>query len=299
MPLIMNEDVLERKGCPLHYWTAGPEGRPLVVFTHGACVDHHSFDPNLPVVAGDYRVLAWDVRGHGRSQPMGDRFTVPLAVDDLLALLDRLGYERAVHIGHSNGSYIGQELVFRCPERVQALVVADGTCITWKHSRLERLALRTAASVMALFPLETLKRAGLKFCSRQADVQDYTYRAYSQLSKRDFLIILNAALGCLHYEPGYRITQPLLLTHGDDDRMGDIRKIAPLWAAARAKLPVRRDPRRQAFCHAGQPRLFQPAAAGVPVKMGAAGTCCFLRQFAQSGADPFIGDFLELCTVRL
>jgi pimeloyl-ACP methyl ester carboxylesterase len=230
MTVPINEGVLERKGCPLHYWTAGPEGRPLVVFTHGACVDHHSFDPHIPVIAQDYRVLSWDVRGHGRSQPMGDRFNVPLAVDDLLALLDRIGYQKAVHVGHSSGTYITQELVFRYPERVQALVIADGTCITWKHSRPEMLALRFATSVMALFPFETLKKASLKNCSLKTDVQDYTYRAFSQISKHDFLDIQRGVYGCLHYEPGYHISQPLLLTHGDDDYLGDIKKIAPLWA---------------------------------------------------------------------
>ena len=61
----LTEFVMERKGCPLHYWVGGPQGQPLVVFTHGACVDHHSFDPHVPVVAQRYRVLSWDVRGHG------------------------------------------------------------------------------------------------------------------------------------------------------------------------------------------------------------------------------------------
>jgi hypothetical protein len=38
MDAILTETVLDRKGCPLHYWVGGPEGRPLVVFTHGASV---------------------------------------------------------------------------------------------------------------------------------------------------------------------------------------------------------------------------------------------------------------------
>ena len=80
MTVPLNEGVLERKGCPLHYWTTGPEGLPLVVFTHGACVDHHSFDPQISAVAGDYRVLAWDVRGHGQSQPMGSSRRRPLSI---------------------------------------------------------------------------------------------------------------------------------------------------------------------------------------------------------------------------
>jgi len=226
-----NEQILERKGCPIHYWTGGPEGRPLVVLTHGACVDHRSFDPIAPVVAQQYRVLNWDVRGHGLSQPMGENFTVPLAAEDLLAIVDRLGYQQAVFVGHSNGTYISQELAFRHPERVKALVIADGTCITWTRTAFENWIVRSSGDFMALLPYETLKKAGLGYVSSKKEVQAYTYAAYSMLSRQDYLTIWRGASHSLHAEPNYRITQPLLLVHGDDDKMGDIAKIAPAWAA--------------------------------------------------------------------
>ena len=61
--------------------------------------------------------------------------------------------------------------------------------------------------------------------------QQYSYQAFSQIPKQDFLTIMAGVSTCLHYEPGYRISQPMLLTHGDDDLMGDIKRIAPHWAA--------------------------------------------------------------------
>jgi len=230
METTMTENILELKGCPIHYWVGGSQGRPLVVLTHGACVDHHSFDLHIPTVARDYRVLTWDVRGHGLSQPMGEPFSLPLAVEDLLAILDRLGYQQAVFVGHSNGTYIAQELAFRHPERVQALVIADGTCITWKRSAFDDWLVRISGGLMGLFPYETLKKAGLPMVSDRKDVQEYTYRAYSMLSKTDYLAIWNGMTRSLHVEPHYRITQPLLLMHGDQDEMGDCKKIAPAWA---------------------------------------------------------------------
>lgn len=222
--------VLERQGCPLHYWVGGPAGRPLVVFTHGAGVDHHSFDPHLPVVAERYRVLTWDVRGQGQSQPMGEAFSLPLAVDDLLAIMDQLGHDQAVLVGHSNGTYISQELAFRHPERVKALVVADGTCITWQRMAFENWLVQVSGDLMALFPYETLKKAGLPAISADAGIQAYAYRAYSLISKADFVTIWKGLTRGLHAEPAYKIRQPLLLMHGDGDTLGDIRKIAPSWA---------------------------------------------------------------------
>ena len=251
-----SEHILERKGCPLHYWIGGPEGRPLVVFTHGACVDHHSFDPHMPVVAQQFRVLNWDVRGHGLSQPMGEPFSLALAVEDLLAIVDQLGYKKAVFVGHSNGTYISQELAFRHPERVQALVIADGTCITWEHSAFENWLIHFSGSLMALFPYETLKKAGLSQVSANQAVQDYTYQAYSQLTKDNFLAIWNELTGSLHAEPGYRITQPLLLMHGDGNSMGDIRKIAPSWAAREPNCHYVVIPNARHFAILDNPKFF-------------------------------------------
>ncbi|HEX2924376.1 MAG TPA: alpha/beta hydrolase, partial [Chloroflexota bacterium] len=227
----LTETILERKGCPIHYWLGGPTDRPLVVFTHGACVDHRSFDPILPTVARTYRVLAWDVRGHGLSQPAATPFSVPLAVEDLLAILDSLGVQQVVMVGHSNGTYIAQEMAFRHPERVLALVIADGTDILLPRSAFDNWLLRVSADMMALFPYETLKKSSLPYLSANKAVQDYAYAAYSMLSKEAFITNWRGVSACTHAEPGYTIQQPLLLVHGDQDKMGDILKIAPAWAA--------------------------------------------------------------------
>jgi 3-oxoadipate enol-lactonase len=256
MDVTFTAGVLERTGCPLHYWTGGPQDRPLVVFTHGLCVDHRSWTAQAPVVAQSYRVLNWDVRGHGASQPVGTPFSVPLAVDDLLALLDLLGVQKAVFVGHSNGTYIHQELAFRHPARVQALVIADGSCITWPHTAFENWLTRISPGIMAWFPYETLKKSSLPYLSARKDVQEYAYNAYSMLTKRDFIALTAGMVDCLRHEPGYRITQPLLLVHGDGDKMGDIAKIAPQWAAREPNCQYAVIPNARHFAPLDNPTIF-------------------------------------------
>jgi 3-oxoadipate enol-lactonase len=226
-----SESILDRKGCPLHYWTAGPQSAPLVIFLHGAWVDHHSFDTIAEPVAEHYRVLLLDVRGHGKSQPAGEGFNMPLAVEDTLALMDALGYEKAALVGHSNGTYIAQELVFRHPERVTALALADGTCITWPHSAFDNWLVRISPAIMALYPIETLKKLTLPTISDKKELQEYVYQAYSQLSRADFLAIWRGVSQCMHAEPGYHIPRPLLLVWGEKDPTGDIASLMPKWAA--------------------------------------------------------------------
>jgi pimeloyl-ACP methyl ester carboxylesterase len=72
----MTSYVFEYRGCPLHYWLTGPQDAPLVVFTHGADMNHESWDGIVPLAAQRYRVLTWDVRLHGLSRPGGEPYTV-------------------------------------------------------------------------------------------------------------------------------------------------------------------------------------------------------------------------------
>lgn len=231
--------VVEIKGCPIHYWIGGKAGKPWLVFLHGACVDHHSLDPIVEGLAGEYRVFTWDARGHGLSQPMGEPFTVPLAVEDVLDIMKLEGIETPVMIGHSNGTYIAQELAFRYPQSLTALVILDGTCITWPHSKWDEFLVKAGVASFDLFPYETLKNSSVKFTSDIPENQAYTYQAFSQLSKRDFIAIMKGVSLCLHPEPGYRVPVPLMIMHGDHDRTGDIAKISPLWAKREPALMYR------------------------------------------------------------
>jgi 3-oxoadipate enol-lactonase len=140
--------VLQRAGCPLHYWLDGPEGRPLVVFTHGAWLDHTAFAEQVALVVRAYRVLSWDVRAHGRSRPT-PTFTIRAATTDLVALLDHLGYAQAILVGHSMGGNIAQEVVFLHPTRVRALVLVGCTCNTLPLSRRDASTRMSCSSATA------------------------------------------------------------------------------------------------------------------------------------------------------
>ncbi len=106
-------------------------------------MDHRMFDDQLdPLPNAGYRVLTWDVRGHGLSKPIGTQFSVPGVVEDLVAILDQLEIDQVTLIGQSFGGYVSQELLFRHPERVTALGIIGATDITSVPPLLERLALK-------------------------------------------------------------------------------------------------------------------------------------------------------------
>ena len=224
------QHILERDGCPIHYWLSGPVHSPLVVLTHGATVDHHTFDVQIPVLSQDYRVLTWDVRGHGLSQPIGKAFSIRAAVEDLLAILDQLGAQEVSLVGQSMGGNIAQELLFLYPERVKALVALDCACNTFKLSPLEKYALAITPALLRLYPYDLLLHQAAERSATTSEAQHYIYEASRQLPRESYITILVETSLCLHYEPDYKITKPLLLLRGDHDNLGNFKKIMPLWA---------------------------------------------------------------------
>ncbi|WP_410605082.1 alpha/beta fold hydrolase, partial [Amycolatopsis sp. lyj-90] len=151
---MMNLDgVLSRDGGVLRYGDLAGDGRP-VVFTHGAGMDHRMFDAQaLALNEAGHRVVSWDQRGHGESSlAPGVRFTAASALEDLSALLDHLGLDRPVLVGHSLGGNLAQALVRRFPARVSGLVVVGSAWNTGPLTAVERFSLKLAAPALALIP---------------------------------------------------------------------------------------------------------------------------------------------------
>jgi len=105
-------------------------GRPDVVLVHGWTVTADAtFAPSYPALSSRYRVIAPDLRGHGRGLPARRGLTLETLADDLAATLDELAVRRAIVVGYSMGGAVAQLLWRRHPERVAGLVL----CSTAQH----------------------------------------------------------------------------------------------------------------------------------------------------------------------
>jgi 3-oxoadipate enol-lactonase len=223
------ENVLDHNGCPIHYWIGGKADAPLVLFMHGATIDHHEWDTSLPLVeAAGFRVLAWDMRGHGLSRPASFDFNAARA--DLLAMLDNLGVEQAILVGHSMGGNLNQEFTYHHPERVRALAMLDCTWNFMQLSSSDKFWLKAADPIFKLYPYKTLIDQSVAVSAISKDAQELMRKAMQQLSKDEFVHILMNSTQCLRYEPDYKIGKPLLLMMGDKEATGNIRKAMPQWA---------------------------------------------------------------------
>jgi pimeloyl-ACP methyl ester carboxylesterase len=105
-------------GARIFIEEAGSESKHGAVFVHGSALRTDAWHYQLPGV-GDHRLVFYDLRGHGRSQPKGDNdFSVATNAEDLLKVIEDAGLDEAVIVGHSVGGMIGLEL---CAARPQLL----------------------------------------------------------------------------------------------------------------------------------------------------------------------------------
>jgi pimeloyl-ACP methyl ester carboxylesterase len=107
-------------GAEIAYAVAGT-GDP-VVLVHGGDANSEHWAFQVQALAGHHQVILLDSRGHGRSPYNGGPLTYAQLADDVLALLDLLGIERAHLVGWSDGGIIGMELALRHPERLRKVV---------------------------------------------------------------------------------------------------------------------------------------------------------------------------------
>lgn len=226
------EQTIFSSGSVLHYWLTGPANGTLVVFTHGATMDHRMFDAQVShVVAEGYRALTWDIRGHSRSKPIGGGFSLEIVTRDLLAILDEVGSGEAIHVAQSFGGFIAQEIAYRHPERVRTLALIGSSSITAPLKRGERLALELTPALFKLWPERNFRKLVAKNTAVTPEVQEYAREAIDALSKEEFLEIWRGVTRSFREEEDYRLRKPLLLTHGELDRSGNIAEAMPDWAS--------------------------------------------------------------------
>lgn len=109
----------------LHLLRWSSEGTPAIL-VHGFGNEAHIWDDFAPVLAPYYEVLALDLRGHGESDWDSEaRYDYENHVADLECIIDRLGFERLVLIGHSLGGRVCMRYGGRHPEKVAGLVIVD------------------------------------------------------------------------------------------------------------------------------------------------------------------------------
>jgi pimeloyl-ACP methyl ester carboxylesterase len=106
-------------GIQIYYavWGNGP---PLILL-HGGLGNMEYFGGQVPEFAKQYKVIAMDSRGHGRSSRNAEPYSYALMAKDVIALMDYLKIDKASIVGWSDGGIIGLDISMNYPDRLDRL----------------------------------------------------------------------------------------------------------------------------------------------------------------------------------
>lgn len=119
--LSMQANTIRANGIDMYFEVYG-EGEPLLLL-HGWTQSSAFWKEYIPTYAQNFKVYAIDLRGHGRSSPISDDFTIKKTAEDVLALLDHLNLEKVKAIGLSYGGLALLEFASLHPKRIESMIL--------------------------------------------------------------------------------------------------------------------------------------------------------------------------------
>jgi pimeloyl-ACP methyl ester carboxylesterase len=248
-------------GARLWYcWTGTGE---VVVHVHGGGLGHQNFDRLTPLIAERYRVLDLDLRGYGDSDRPDQEYSLRVWSDDVAALMETLGIDRAHLHGTSTGGLVALQFAADHPERLRSLIL---TCTAGKLDYAAWLTFEVWVRIMEAYGLENETLAMLlalqgftpDFLDREGPATVETIRATSaracspkvfisacrELQRADFTGVLP------------HIAVPTLVLTGADDRMTPV-DVGPSGIGSRRLAELIPGARLVLLPNAGHTHLFQ------------------------------------------
>ncbi len=120
------------------YLDEGPKDAPILLFIHGFPLNKAMWSTQIDELTEGFRVIAYDIRGHGDSDLGNEDFSIELFVKDLIDLMDVLNIEKVILCGLSMGGYIALNAGLNYPSRFEGLVLCDTNCIADSPETVEK-----------------------------------------------------------------------------------------------------------------------------------------------------------------
>ncbi len=120
---------IKANNIQINYELSGKKGTPVVVLSHSLSSSLLMWNPQMDSLNPRFRVLRYDMRGHGHSDAPSGPYTLELLARDIVALLNALDIDRMHFVGMSVGGMIGQSLALNHADRLRSLILCDTAAI--------------------------------------------------------------------------------------------------------------------------------------------------------------------------
>jgi pimeloyl-ACP methyl ester carboxylesterase len=120
---------LPQNGLTVYVYDAGAGTATPMLLTHGLGDEADTWRHLITPLSAGRRVVALDLPGFGRSDKPKRPYTIPFFQNVVIELLDTLGIQRAILVGHSLGAVLAHSVALNYPERVERLILIDGSLV--------------------------------------------------------------------------------------------------------------------------------------------------------------------------
>jgi 3-oxoadipate enol-lactonase len=105
------------------------KGEVPIIFIHGFPFNKSTWESQMEFLRKGHRVIAYDIRGYGKSTSGKEKSSIGVFADDLINFMDALKIKKAIVCGFSMGGYTLLNAVHHYPDRFKAIILSDTQCI--------------------------------------------------------------------------------------------------------------------------------------------------------------------------
>lgn len=207
--------VVQVNGTSLFYSENGTG--IAIIFIHPPVLTSKTFSYQMKELSPDYRVLTFDIRGHGKSQPSEQAVTYPLIVEDIVALMDQLNLSKAYVCGYSTGGSIVLEFLLAHPERALGGIIISGM----SEVKDRRLRKKISAGII-LSKIKAIRTIALSVSwSNSVSIQHFIrlYREAKRTNAQNAQQYYTYSLSYRATDQLEQIRLPVLLLYGEEDKV--------------------------------------------------------------------------------
>ena len=228
-----------QQGCQIYYEDVG-RGE-AVILIHGLGSSTKDWEYQIPELQKEFRVIAVDVRGHGRSGKPVQSYSIPAFADDIFALIEHLQLHKPHIVGISMGGMIAFQLAVDHPGLLGSLTIVNSGPEVKPRSVKQWLEVLKRKLLSRILSLEQIGKAlgGLLFPRpEQAHLRQKIEERWQLNDKRAYLASLEAIIGWSVHERISTILCPTLVISADKDYTPVADKEAYVAQIPHAKLLV-------------------------------------------------------------
>lgn len=228
------EKSLQTENGTIFYWINQQlvNSETALGFCHGLTADHGMFAKQMEAFSTTHRVIVWDIPLHGKSADY-KYFSYSNVIADFKSILDKEGINRVILIGQSAGGYIAQAFINKYPDMVGGFVSIGSTPLGVSFYKSSELFwVKNFTAIAKLYPYPVYCKIAPKAVAKTEFAQKYMHETLIKLGKKGMLKASKAIYGeFLKFEEKVFFPCPVLLTYGEFDNIGFVKRYNKQWAA--------------------------------------------------------------------